>query len=112
MTCRGRAAVVVVLLLVSVPAIFAQTVHPEGTISLPAGVFVAPPPGRVNFSAVLSRNAELLATNFNDNVVRVWALPSGQLVHTLDTKADPATRLHFSDDGRLLAIAYRSWAIK
>jgi WD40 repeat protein len=48
-------------------------------------------PGRVNFSAVLSRNAGFLATNFNDNVVRVWALPSGELVHALDTKADPAT---------------------
>src|SRR5271169_1499873 len=112
MICRGSAAVVTILLFVSLPALFAQTVRQEGNISLPAGVFVAPPPGHVNFSAVLSRNAELLATNFNDNVVRVWALPSGQVVHTLDTKADPATRLHLSDDGRLLAIAYRSWAIK
>lgn len=112
MICRGSAAVVAILLLVSVPAIFAQTVHPEGTVSLPAGVSVAPPPGRVNFSAVLSRNATLLATNFNDSVVRVWALPSGKLVHALDTTADPATRLHLSDDGRLLAIAYKSWTIK
>ncbi|HET9309223.1 MAG TPA: hypothetical protein VFO46_24635 [Candidatus Sulfotelmatobacter sp.] len=112
MICRGGAAVVAFLIFVSLSALFAQTVRKEGSITLPAGVSVAPPPGRVNFSAVLSRNAALLATNFNDNVVRVWALPSGKLLHALDTTADPATRLHLSDDGRLLAIAYKSWTIK
>jgi WD40 repeat protein len=44
--------------------------------------------------------------------VRVWALPSGELVHDLDTKADPATKLRLSDDGRLLAIAAKSGTIK
>jgi WD40 repeat protein len=104
--------VVAIVLFVSLPALFAQTIRQEGNVSLPAGVFVGPPPGRVNFSAVLSRNAGFLATNFNDNVVRVWALPSGQLVHALDIKADPATKLHLSDDGRLLAIAAKSGTIK
>jgi WD40 repeat protein len=112
MICRGSAAVVAILLFVSLPALFALTVRQEGRVTLPAGVSVSPPPGRANFSAVVSRNAGFLATNFNDNVVRVWALPSGKLVHTLDTTADPATKLHLSDDGRLLAIAYKSWTIK
>ena len=112
MIWRGSVTVVAILLLASLPALFAQTVREEGSIRLPAGVFVAPPPGRVNFSAVVSRNAGLLATNFNDNIVRVWALPSGELVHDLDTKADPATKLRLSDDGRLLAIAAKSGTIK
>jgi hypothetical protein len=46
MICGGSAAVVAILLFVSLPALFAQTVRKEGNISLPAGVFVAPPPGR------------------------------------------------------------------
>jgi WD40 repeat protein len=112
MICRGSAAVAGVLLFVSSPALFAQAVRQEGSMALPAGVSVAPPPGRVNFSAVLSREAGLLAAIFNDNVVRVWALPSGELVHTLDNKANPATRLRFSNDGRLLAIAAKSGTIK
>jgi WD40 repeat protein len=45
-----------------------------------------------------------------DNVLRLWALPSGELVHTRDTKDDPATALQFSNDGRLLAIAAQSGA--
>jgi WD40 repeat protein len=48
----------------------------------------------------------------SDNVVRLWALPSGQLLHDLDAKADPATKLRLSDDGRLLAIASKSGTIK
>ena len=40
----------------------------------------------------------------------LWALPSGQLVHARDTKADPFTALQFSNDGRLLAIATQSGA--
>jgi len=112
MICRGSTAVVAILLFVSSPALFAQTVRQEGSITLPAGVSVSTPPGRANFSAIVSRNAGFLATNFNDNVVRVWALPSGELVHSLDTKADPATKLHFTDDGRLLAIAAKSGTIK
>jgi WD40 repeat protein len=112
MICRGRVTVVAILLLVSLPALLAQTIHQMGNVSLPAGVFVSPPPGRVNFSAVVSRNAGFLATNFNDNVVRLWALPSGELVHALDATGDPATKLHLSDDGRLLAIAAKSGRIK
>ena len=112
MICGGSATVAAILLFVSLPALYAQTIRQEGNVSLPAGVFVAPPPGRINFSAVLSRNAGFLATNFNDNIVRVWALPSGELVHDLDTKADPATKLRLSDDGRLLAIAAKSGTIK
>jgi WD40 repeat protein len=112
MIWRGSVTVGAILLFASLPALFAQTVRQEGSIRLPAGVSVAAPPGRVNFSAVVSRNAGLLATNFNDNIVRVWALPSGELVHDLDTKADPATKLRLSDDGRLLAIAAKSGIIK
>lgn len=112
MICGGSATVAAILLFVSLPALYAQTIRQEGNVSLPTGVFVAPPPGHVNFSAVVSRNAGLLAANFNDNIVRVWALPSGELVHDLDTKADPATKLRLSDDGRLLAIAAKSGTIK
>lgn len=112
MICRTSAAVTAILLFASSPALFAQTLRKESSISLPAGVSVAPPPGRVNFSAVLSRNADFLAAIFNDNVVRVWALPSGELFHTLDNKADPANRLRLSNDGRLLAVAAKSGTIK
>jgi len=112
MICRSSTAVASILIFLSSPTLFAHTIRQEGSISLPAGVSVAPPPGRVNFSAVLSRNADFLATIFNDSVVRVWALPSGELFHTLDNKADPANRLRFSNDGRLLAVAAKSGTIK
>jgi WD40 repeat protein len=112
MICRGSAAVSAILLFVSLPALVAQTIRQENSISLPAGVSVAPPPGRVQFSATVSPNAGFFAATFNDNVVRVWALPSGELLHTLDNQVDPATRLRFSNDGRFLAIAARSETIK
>ena len=57
MIWRGSVTVVAILLLASLPALFAQTVREEGSIRLPAGVFVAPPPGRVKLSAVVYRNA-------------------------------------------------------
>ena len=110
MICRG--AVVAILFFVSLPALFPQTLREEGSVTLPDGVSVAAPPGRVNFSAVVSRNAGFLAASLSDNVVRLWALPSGQLLHDLDAKADPATKLRLSDDGRLLAIASKSGTIK
>jgi len=109
---RGRAAPVAILFSVLSPALFAQTVRQESSISLPVGVSVAPPPGRVNFSTALSRNAEFFAANFNDNVVHVWALPSGEMLHTFDANGDPAARLRLSNDGRLFAIAARSGTIK
>jgi len=112
MICLTSAAVTAILLFASSPALFAQTIRQDGSISLPAGVSVAPPPGRVTFSAVLSRNADFLAAIFNDNVARVWVLPSGELLHVLNNNADPANRLRFSNDGSLLAIATKSGTIK
>ena len=109
---RGSTVVAAILFFVLSPALFAQTFRQERSISLPAGVSIAPPPGRVNFSAALSRNAEFFAANFSDNVVHVWALPSGEMLHTFDDNGDPAARLRPSNDGRLLAIAAKSGKIK
>lgn len=112
MICGGRAAVAAILLFGSWRTLFAQTIRQESSVLLPAGVSVAPLPGRAQFSVALSRNASFLAANFSDDVVRVWALPSNELLHTLDTTADPATKLRFSNDGRLLAIATKSGTVK
>jgi WD40 repeat protein len=75
-----------------------QTIRRESTISLPAGISVVPP-------AAVSPDGRFLAAICSDNVMYLWALPSGELIRSLDTKADPATALRFSSDGRLLAIA-------
>jgi WD40 repeat protein len=75
-----------------------QMIRRESTISLPTGISIVPP-------AAVSPNGSFLAAICSDNVVYLWALPSGEFVQSLDTKADPATALRFSNDGRLLAIA-------
>jgi WD40 repeat protein len=82
-----------------------QTIRRENTISLPAGVSIVPP-------AAVSSNGNFLAAICSDNVVYLWALPSGELVQSLDTKADPATALRISNDGRLLAIAATTRTIR
>ena len=102
---RSRVAIAAILLVASPAGLFAQTLRREGSISLPAGVSAAPP-------AALSGNAGVVAAICSDDVVREWALPSGELVHTLNTKADPTTGLQFSNDGRLLAIAAKTGTIK
>src|SRR5260370_28785685 len=97
MIWRGSVTVGAILLSASLPALFAQTVRQEGSIRLPAGVSVAPPPGRVNFSAGVSLNAGLLATNFNDNILHVWELPSGEPLHDVATHSDTTTKLRLAN---------------
>jgi WD40 repeat protein len=82
-----------------------QMIRRESTISLPAGISIVPP-------AAVSPNGSFLAAICSDNVVYLWALSSGELVQSLEMKADPATALRFSNDGRLLAIAATTRAIR
>ena len=100
---HSRIAITAILLVAASAGASAQTIRHEGSISLPAGVSVAAP-------AAVSPNGSFVAAVCSDNVLRLWALPSGELVHTRDTKADPFTELRFSNDGRLLAMAAQSGA--
>jgi WD40 repeat protein len=73
-------------------------------MNLPAGVSVE--------VASVSRSGSLVAAVCTDHIVRVWSATSGELVHSLDVNTDPARRVEYSHDGRLLAVGYRSGTIK
>jgi WD40 repeat protein len=109
---RDRDAIATILLVATSAGLSAQTIRHEGSISLPAGVSVAAPSvdSPAGAPAAVSPNGSFVAAICSDNVLRLWALPSGELVHARDTKADPFTALQFSNDGRLLAIATQSGA--
>jgi WD40 repeat protein len=109
---HDRVTMAAILLVAASAGLSAQTTRHEGSISLPAGVSVAAPSvdSPAGAPTAVSPNGSFFAAICSDNVLRLWALPSGELVHTGDTKADPATALQFSNDGRLLAIAAQSGA--
>jgi WD40 repeat protein len=111
---HDRVAIAAILLVAASAGLSAQTTRHEGSISVPAGVSVAAPSLELpaGAPAAVSPNGSFFAAICSDNVLRLWALPSGELVHTRDTKADPATALQFSNDGRLLAIAGQSGVIE
>ena len=96
-----RIATAMILLVAAAAGASTQTIRHEGSIPLPAGVSVAAPAG-------VSPHGNFVAAVCSDNVLRLWSLPSGELVHTRDIKADPLTELRFSNDGRLLAMAAQS----
>jgi WD40 repeat protein len=101
---RGFMAVASLLLLASPRGLSAQTIRREGSISLPSGVSVS--------IASVARAGSFAAGICSDNVVRLWALPSGKLTQSFDSKTDRATGLQLSDDGRLLAIATQTGSVK
>ena len=107
-----RIAIAAILLVAASVGVSAQTIRHEGSISLPVGVSVAAPSvdSPAGAPAAVSPNGSFVAAVCSDNVLRLWALPSGELFHTRATKADPFTELQFSNDGRLLAIATQSGA--
>lgn len=51
----------------------------------------------------VSADGRRLVTSARDNVVRIYALPTGELLHTLTPDELQADRLALSDDGELLA---------
>ncbi len=53
----------------------------------------------------VSPDGRVLASGGYDKVVRLWALPEGDALHTLCGHKDVITSLAFSPDGRLLAAA-------
>ena len=93
---RGWSAFLGAVLFLLTSGLFAQTLHPEKTITLPADV-------AVRFTAV-SPTGSFVAGKCRDGKVRLWGLSSGEFVRTLELKAEQITApLRFSDDGRLLA---------
>lgn len=49
-----------------------------------------------------SHDGQLLATCSSDRTAKLWSLPSGALVRTLDPHSEPLTGIAFSRDGQLL----------
>ena len=80
-------------------AVSAQPGRQVKTINLPAGVTVE--------YGTMSRAGTLVATIDSDNVVRVWATRSGELLQRLADGGHPPTDVEFSPDGPYLAVAYQ-----
>jgi WD40 repeat protein len=80
-------------------AVSPQTGAQEKTISLPAGASVE--------YGTISRAGTLVAAIGTDNVVRVWSARSGELLQSLADGGYPSTGVKFSEDGRLLAVAFQ-----
>ena len=88
----------VLFLLCYVPTlVLAQSAREEKTFNLPAGVTVE--------AASISRSGTLVSAICSDHVVRVWSFRSAELLRSLNENSKP-TAVQFSDDGRLLAVAY------
>jgi WD40 repeat protein len=74
-----------------------QTARQEKTINLPAGVSVE--------EATISLAGNLVAAICSDHAVRIWSVRSGELLRSLNEAKEPSA-VQFSNDERLLAVAY------
>lgn len=90
--------------LLLLPALFAQSLKLEKTISSPAD---AP----VQFTAV-SAKGDLIAGACKDGRVRLWSFPSGELRQVLDLKDEKISGVWFSNDGSLLAVGGTRGSVK
>jgi WD40 repeat protein len=59
----------------------------------------------------LARSGSVATTVCRDNHLRVWALPQGQLLRTIDLGERPFEVTALSDDGRLLLVADHNGAV-
>ncbi len=57
-------------------------------------------------SMAFSPDAQLLASGHNDKTVRLWEVASGKEVKKFEGLREPATRLTFSGNGKVLAAAF------
>ncbi len=111
-----------------------QSLRPSPLSSRPAPVIVSAPqvwqrrdrltrPIGVTQALAISPNANssrsIFATGGSDGALRLWHLPSGQLIHTFhrrrligDGHSDSITALHFHTDGRALYSASSDGTIK
>jgi len=55
------------------------------------------------YDLLISRNGKSVAAACEDQQIRQWSLPQGQLLRTIDTHGRNAALVLVSDDGRLLA---------
>lgn len=77
----------------------AQSGRQERTFTLPAGVSVE--------GATISRAGDLVAAICSDHAVRVWTSRSGEVLRTLSGSGQAPRAVGFSNDGRLIAVAYQ-----
>lgn len=80
-------------------AALAQSGRQERTFTLPAGKSVE--------GATISHAGDLVAAICSDHAVRVWAVRSGEALRSLAESSQPPRAVGFSNDGRLLAVAYQ-----
>src|SRR6266849_4338257 len=80
--------------------LLAQSARQEKTINLPAGASVE--------AVSVSPAGNLIAAICSDHVVRVWSARSGDLMRTLEENTGRPSGVQFSNDGRLLAVSYKT----
>ncbi|USR92549.1 serine/threonine protein kinase [Phormidium yuhuli AB48] len=64
------------------------------------------------FSIAVSPNGQLLATTGDDNAIKIWEMPQGNLLATWDGHYDDVHHLQFSPGGDVLATAGRDGRVK
>lgn len=99
-----RTHLALLLILLCANTVPAQTARQEKAIELPTGVSVE--------AAYFSRAGSSVAGICSDRDVRVWGTRSGELLRTLAERDQPPRAVAFSNDGRLLAVAFQVVAYK
>jgi WD40 repeat protein len=94
--------------LLLAPAVFAQGLKLERTITVP-------PEANVR-SAALTPKGDFIAGACKDGRVRLWTFPAGELRQAFDLQDQQVSSLQFSSDGALLAVGgnrglVRIWSI-
>ena len=85
-------------------AVFGQQPSPAAPVLKMTGS-KAKAHGKELASLALSPDGTLLASGFDDGVIKLWTVTSGQPVQTLKSHQDRVTDLAFTGDGRILAAA-------
>ena len=104
----GASRLLLVVLWLFIPALFAQNLQLLKSITVPPTAAVE--------SAALSPKGDFIAAACKDGQVRVWTLPGGELRQAFDLKDQRVTGVWFSRDGTLLAAGgsrggLRIWSI-